>query len=281
MLGVLALVIATQQLAFRQLPEDEGGVLGATATAEGADYSIDQASASVPPAGPRDSAASPSVASSPSATPATPAAGDVVVHVDKGTVRTWTGPYEESRIQVIVPVRNRGTDWVALPRSTSRYRVTDGRGRELASGLFTVALPGIIGPNQTAYLVETVSAVFVGGSGTPTVEAAVVAAPAARPAASLKVTDLRAMTSPDGGLRLIGVVRNDGPAATGWLIAGGVLIDARGRPVGAVYDPGRVGPLPAGASATFDTAYPGAPPPPDQGYTLIGVAFGALDETGD
>jgi hypothetical protein len=280
-LGLVAFVIATQLPTGGEPAKGEGGVLGATATARTHGDPIDQATASVPPAALGDSAASPSVAPSPSLTPAMPAAGEAIVQVDKGRVVTWTGLYEESRIQVIVPVHNGGTDWVVLPRSASRYRVMDGRGRELASGLFTVALPGSIGPNQTAYLVETVSAVFIGGSGTPTVEAAVVAAPVARPPASLKVTDLRARIGPDGGLRLTGVVHNDGPTATGWLIAGGVLIDASGRPISAVYDPGRVGPLPAGASATFDTAYPGAPPPPDQDFTLLGIAFEAFDEARD
>ena len=114
-----------------------------------------------------------------------------------------------------------------------------------------------------------------------TVETVVVATGTTRPEASLKVTDLRAATGPDGGLRLTGVVHNEGTVSTGWLIAGGVVINERGRPMGAAYDPGRIGPLPAGASATFDTAYPGAPPPPDQDFTLVGVAFEALDQTGD
>ncbi|MFL5642431.1 MAG: hypothetical protein ACJ771_08825, partial [Chloroflexota bacterium] len=127
-------------------------------------------------------------------------------------------------MQVIVPVTNGGKDWVALPRSASQYQVVDGRGRELASGLFTIALPGTIGPNETAYLVETVSAVFVAGSGTPSVKADVSAVVVAKPKASLSVTDVAAATGADGGLRLTGTVHNDGPTKTGWLVAGGVVV---------------------------------------------------------
>jgi hypothetical protein len=276
-LGISALVIAMQQPAFRQSPASDGGVLGAIATAE---RPSGEPQGSMPrPSGQGDSAASPSPSSS--ANRATPVAGEAVVRVDRGTARIWTGPYGEVRIQVIVPVRNSGTDWVALPRSASTYRVVDGHGRELASGLFTAALPGIIGPNQTGYLVETVSAVFSAGRGTPTVETEVAAVPVARPTASLSVTDLRASTAADEGLRLTGVVHNEGPATTGWLVAGGVLIDATRRPMAAVYDPGRVGPLRPGASAAFDTAYPGAAPAPDEGFSIIGVAFEALGPVGD
>jgi hypothetical protein len=169
---------------------------------------------------------------------------------------------------------------MSLPRSASRYRVVDARGRELASGMFTVALPGVVAPNETAYLVETVSATFVAGTGTPTVQTEVEAVPVAEPTASLSVTDLQAAASPDGGLRVTGVVHNLGETSTDWLVAGGVLVDADRRPLGAVYDPGRVEPLPAGGSIRFETTYPGAPAPTDRGVTLIGFAFEALDDLG-
>jgi hypothetical protein len=282
LLGVATLVVATQQPAFRQAAEG-GGVLGETARATSDAGASIAGSDTAEPAASGSNRATPrgSIAASASTTPARSAApAATAVRVGNGTVTTWTGPYQETRMQVVVPITNEGTDWVALPRSASRYRVLDGGGRELASGLFTIALPGTIGPKETAYLVETVSAVFVAGKGTPTVKADVAAVPATKPAASLRVTDVAATTGPDGGLRVTGVVHNDGQATTGWLVAGGVLVDAKGQPLGAAYDPGRVGPLDPGATATFDTGYPGAPPPGDAGTKLVGVAFEALDQSG-
>ncbi|MFL5647127.1 MAG: hypothetical protein ACJ776_01910 [Chloroflexota bacterium] len=288
LLGVVTLVVATQQPAFRQVA-DGGGVLGETATATSdGEGSTSSAQTQAPSAASQEGTALTGSAAPSSAAPAssgsippstTPASAGADLQVGQGTVTTWTGPYRETRMQVIVPVTNGGKDWVALPRSASQYQVVDGRGRELASGLFTIALPGTIGPNETAYLVETVSAVFVAGSGTPRVKAEVSAVPAAKPTASLSVTDVAAATGTDGGLRVTGVVHNDGPSKTGWLVAGGVLVDPKGQPVGAVYDPGRVGPVDPGATATFDTSYPGAPPP-GKGSTLVGVAFEALDQGG-
>src|SRR3954471_11364239 len=300
MLGIVTLIVATQQPAFRQA--NGGGVLGATAAAttasggsissgqapetsgSGADATSPSGSSARGPSGSTAPAANGSTAPVANASPApagstTPAAAAADLRVGPGTVRTWTGPYRETRMQVIVPVANEGKDPVALPRSASTYRVVDGRGRELASGLFTIALPGTIAPKETAYLVETVSAVFVAGSGTPKVTAHVAAIPVAAPTASLRVTDVAATTGPDGGMRVTGVVHNDGAAKTGWLVAGGVLVDPKGRAMGAAYDPGRVGPLDPGATAKFDTSYPGAPPPTN-GTKLVGVAFEALDQGG-
>jgi hypothetical protein len=274
-IGLLA-VVATQ-LPRLQQPAG-GGVLGETATG---DVKAPESTGdrSISPVSRSPSAGSPSVAPEP--TGAGSPAGEASVTVGEGTVTTWTGAFGEARIQVIVPVRNTTASWVGLPRSASRFRVVDGGGRELASGLFTVALPGVIGPDQTAYLVETVSASFVAGTGTPKVEATVEAAPVDEPATSLQVTDLQAEAGPDGGLRLKGTVENKGPAPADALIAGGVLLDAQRRPVGAVYDPGLAGPVAAGASVPFETAYPGAPPPPDGDATLVGFAFEANDDLGE
>jgi hypothetical protein len=288
--GLVALVVATQQAGMWQHSQGEGAVLDDTATRPA---SAGSSVYSQPPAGaPDDSGAGASsgsrspaqsfgaAAPSNAAAPPSPVPAKSGVTVGKGNVMTWKGAFGEDRLQVIVPVRNGGAGWMSLPRSASRYRVVDARGRELASGMFTVALPGVVAPNETAYLVETVSAAFVTGAGTPTVEANVEAVPIAQPTASLRVTDLRAAATPDGGLRVTGVVHNLGATATDWLVAGGVLVDADRRPLGAVYDPGRLEPLPAGASIRFDTTYPGAPAPTDRRVTLIGFAFEALGDLG-
>jgi hypothetical protein len=273
-IGLLA-VVATQLPAAQQ--PAGGGVLGETSSGD-VEALGSTGEGSLSPVPPSPSTGSPSVV--PEATGPGSEAGEASVTVGEGTVTTWTGPFGEARIQVIVPVRNTSAAWVGLPRSASRFRVVDGGGRELASGLFTIALPGAIAPDETAYLVETVSAAFVVGNGTPKVETTVEAVPADEPATSLQVTELQAEVGPDGGLSLKGTVENKGTTPADVLIAGGVVLDAEGRPLGAVYDPGLAGPVAAGASVPFETGYPGAPPPPDGDATLVGFAFEANDDLG-
>lgn len=181
-------------------------------------------------------------------------------------------------MQVIVPVRNAGAGWIELPRSTSTYRVVDGAGREIASGLFTAALPEVIGPGEIGYLIETVSSAFVVGRGERAVQADIKAVATERPIARLSVDALKASTAPDGGLRVTGRVRNVGSSATGWVMAGAIVLDRTGRPLGAAYDPGRIGTIQPGASATFDTSYPGAPPMTANAAKLVGVVYEALDD---
>jgi hypothetical protein len=181
-------------------------------------------------------------------------------------------------MQVIVPVRNVGAGWFQLPRSISTYRVRDDAGREIASGVFTAALPATIGPSQVGYLVDTVSAAFLAPSGTPSVTTEVDVVAVDRPATELALADFAASTGVSGGLRVTGLVRNDGSRPAEWVIAGAVLLAKDGAPLGAVYDPSDGGRLEPGAAMAFDTEYPGAPPPPDgAGTTLTGFAFEALD----
>jgi hypothetical protein len=190
---------------------------------------------------------------------------------------TWQGSLEETRLQVIVPVRNVGSGWILLPRSTSTYRVGDENGDEVASGVFTAALPSSIGPGEVGYLVDTVSVAFVVPSGAPAVTAEVQAVAVDRPTTDLVLADLAASTGDSGGLRVTGRVRNDGSRAVEWVIAGAVLLGGDGRALAAVYDPTDGGRLEPAASLTFDTEYPGAPPPKSSGTSLVGIAFDSLD----
>jgi hypothetical protein len=286
-LAIGAIVVGVGVAIVSQLGQAPSATVG-----DGAVLGIAHAGAPSP-AGPSSVAIAPtavaSAAAASSAAPPTPAASsmsvgpaktgsgvDVPVSVGPGSVITWQGLYGETRMQVIVPVRNAGPGWVALQRSSSTYRVLDATGREIGSGVFTAALPAAIGPAQTSYLVETVSAAFVVGRGVPSVEADVKAVGSDPPTVTLTVSDLNATTAADGGLRVTGKVRNDGTSSTGWVVAGAVVLDGTGRPIGAVYDPGRIGTIETGASVAFDTAYPGAPPIKGAGTTLVGVGFEAL-----
>jgi hypothetical protein len=269
--GALALVavIGWQSLGGPSASRD-GGVLGVTASAapsraaptSGTPLATASAASSPPPVAP-----SPSVVPMP----------EPAFQLGQPTAVTWQGSLGETRLQVIVPVRNVGSGWIQLPRSTSTYRVTDENGDEVASGVFTAALPSSFGPGEVGYLVDTVSVAFVVPNGAPAVEAEVEAVAVDRPTTDLVLADLAASTGDSGGLRVAGRVRNDGPRAAEWVIAGAILLGGDRRALAAVYDPTDGGRLEPAASLTFDTEYPGAPPPKSAGTSLVGIAFDALD----
>jgi hypothetical protein len=179
-------------------------------------------------------------------------------------------------MQIIQPVRNDDERWIHLPLSISSYRIVTPNDLEIASGIFTAALPAAIAPGGTGYLVDTVSVVFVDPTDSDTVETDVRAEASAPLAGTLAVSDLRAAVGVGGGLRVTGRVQNEGHKGTRWVMAGAVVLAADGRPLGAVYDPSDVGRLGPGQTRAFDTEYPGAPPISD-GLTakLVGVAFEA------
>jgi hypothetical protein len=211
----------------------------------------------------------------PSTTPDGPA---IAVQAGEPVVARWRGNYGETRMQVIVPVRNQGKGWIEIPRSGSTYRLLQ-KGKEIASGVFTAALPATFGPGQTAYLVDTLSATFVSPSGSVSTKADIKAIPSEPPAPTFSVTDLHASVGAAGGLRVEGRVHNDGQAPAAWVIAGAVAVGADGRPLGAVYDPSNIGRLEPGSSVRFVCEYPGAPPLA-KAARLHGVAFDAIDGPG-
>ena len=229
--------------------------------------------------------AAPSASRAPSPRPASlsPSADvameDPAFQLGDAAAVTWRGSLGETRLEVIVPVRNVGSGWIELPRSNSTYRVVDQTGREIASGVFTASLPASLGPTQVGYLVDTVSVAFIAPAGTLSVTAHVGVTATNRPTTELSVANLAASMGDSGGLRVTGRVRNDGSRPTTWVIAGAILLGQNGRPLAAVYDPSDLGMLEPGAALAFDTEYPGAPPPPNSaGTTLVGIAFEALDE---
>jgi hypothetical protein len=191
-------------------------------------------------------------------------------------ILSWTGPFGESRVQVIVPVRNAGAGWVRLPRAASTYRLLDRTRHELDGGVFTATLPELLGPGETGYLIDTLSASFSDPNAIGTTTVSLGSAAAEGPASSLAVLDIEMSTGPGGGLRVVGQVRNDGKEPVTTALVGVVVLDGDRRPAGAVYDLTDVTDLAPGAVAAFDTEYPGAPPLGDTGeYTAVGFAFPA------
>jgi hypothetical protein len=132
--------------------------------------------------------------------------------------------------------------------------------REVATGTLT-ALPAVIGPGETAYLVDTINIAVVELTRALSGEPDVAIVPTERPAARLSVTHLRLTGGVGGGLQATGQVRNDGGTATQPVTAGAVALDRQGRPLAAVYDIVDVGRVDPGETRPFATDYePGAPP---------------------
>jgi hypothetical protein len=143
----------------------------------------------------------------------------------------------------------------------------------VAEGVFTAAMPEVIGPGETAYLVDTLSATFVDPREFRTAEATVDAIAAAKPDLTLSVGEIELSKGPGGGLRATGVVRNDGVTGARSVVAGVVAIGPDGQAIGAVFDLTDVGNLEPGEAVAFDTEYPGAAPVEGNPPEIIGYAF--------
>jgi hypothetical protein len=198
--------------------------------------------------------------------------------VGRAELRAWRGSLGELRLQVIVAVRNTGSGWRRLTRSMSRYEVYDQSHRQVAGGLFTAALPEVIGPGGTAYLVDTLSLAFGKPTDFVSSRTTVSAATAAQPTDRLTVSSISISTGADQSLRATGEIRNDGDVPARSIVAGVIVLDQGGRPLAAVYDLSDAGDLAPGATAGFDTEYPGAPSVPD-GATAQVIGYGFT--TGD
>ena len=175
---------------------------------------------------------------------------------------------------MIVPVRNTGSAWARLTRSASSYDVRDRAHRTVASGVFTMAMPEIVGPGQTGYLVDTLSIAFGRPGDFVSATAVVRGMPAQQPAARLSVRAIAISTGVDHGLRAAGVVANDGAVAVQSVVAGVVVLDRAGNPLSAVYDLVASPELGPGATIAFETEYPGAPPVgSEMAGTVLGYGF--------
>ena len=194
--------------------------------------------------------------------------------VETTSLRTWRGSLGELRLQVIVGVRNGGTAWMRLTRSASTYSVYNASHRVVAGGVFTTALPEVIGPGQTGYLVDTLSVAFGNPKDFARSRVKVSASPTQPPQTHLVVSSVSISMSADRGLKAGGEVRNDGESTVRSIVAGVVVLDGKGRPLAAVYDLTDAPQLDPGATIAFETEYPGAPPVgPESAAKLLGYAF--------
>ena len=217
--------------------------------------------------------AAPAAASAPPGTPAATSGAQGIL-VAQTSQRTWRGSLGELRLQVIATVRNTGSTWIRLTRSASSYSVLNRSHRTVAGGVFTAALPELIAPGETGYLVDTLSLAFGNPRDFATSRAHVKASPAAAPQVQLSVPSVSISIGAGRGLRAVGEVRNDGGVTARSVVTGVVVLDSAGRTLAAVYDLTDTPQLDPGASNQFDTEYPGAPPVGrEEAAELIGFAF--------
>jgi hypothetical protein len=237
-------------------PEPGGGVAGATGTP--AARGSGPASKS---AGGESTYGSPPTYSRPtSAVSAAPSVSSAALRTE-ATIRAWRSG-GVTRAQIVVTVTNLADAAVEFVPSGSRYRVVDRDRHEIASGVFTYAAPDTIEPGGRAYLIETISSIFVSPANVDRVEAVPATRPASRRPLLLETRDVKWRAGPEGGLEATGTVVNtsDRTIEAGFVCV--VFFDGAGRVLGGVYDLTSARGLMPAASAGFTTSYPGTPPVP-------------------
>jgi hypothetical protein len=261
-LGLFALIAILAPRSYAP----EAGVAGATGTprasvraaaspARPTQVAVGGAAASTgaQPSGAQPSGA-PASAQAPSAGP--PAGSTALTSM---TVRAWPTAVGGISLHVVVAVQNRGSGTVALNLATSAYTIRDRAGATVAVGRFAVALPPTLAPGATAYLAATDTTPFAGSTAGLAVEPQVSVAPGTPETVALRVTTSPARAS-GGSVSVPATITNVSGATVANVMIGAVLLDARGRPLAALYGLADIGPLAPGASAKVTLDYPPAGP---------------------
>jgi hypothetical protein len=187
------------------------------------------------------------------------------------------------RAQVVVTVRNEGASPVEVALSTATWMVSDEEGETVASGRFAHAFPPVVPAGGEAYLIDGVSAAFAEADELANLDVNVEGQPPGDDLAPvpLEVAAVEWTSTGDGGVAISGRVENPSADPTRAASVAVVLRNDRDEILAAVYDVA-IGPLGAGESRTFETAYPGTPPvDPDEVATADAVATGERGSTAD
>jgi hypothetical protein len=189
------------------------------------------------------------------------------------TVRAWPTAVGGISLNVVVAVQNRGSGTVALNPAASTYTIRDRSGATVAVGRFAVALPATLAPGATAYLAATDTTPFAGSTAGLAVEPQVSVAPGVPETVDLRVTTSPARAS-GGSVTVPATITNESGAIVANVTIGAVLLDARGRPLAALYGLADIGPLAPGASAKVTLDYPPAGPlDPENVARVVASAF--------
>lgn len=173
----------------------------------------------------------PSPTRTPTPTPAPSAdarKGDVFMYVDEdfGYV---TG-------QIILEVENAGTTWIEILDFQSNYTVFDADGAITETGDFTVAVPSLVAPGDTAYLLGEVFSDTSRLRDYATVEADGYYEEADEPDVMLAIENSRVRPGQfGGGVEVVGQVVNPGSSRIDNAYVGAVFLDDAEDPIGIAW----------------------------------------------
>jgi hypothetical protein len=208
------------------------------------------------------------------ARPSTSPGGLTIV---SSTVKSWPGP-GVTRAQVLVKLRNDAPTALRFVPSGSRYRILDSKRREVASGVFTYAVPDRVAPGGYTYLLETVSALLVEPGEVGSVEVTPLTRVTEQADSVLTVAEVSWRRGAGGGLEATGIVTNNTSVTVGTGFVSVLFFDGHDALIGAVYDLTDIQNLAPGRSTRFATAYPGtAPLTPGSVARAEGIAFALQD----
>jgi hypothetical protein len=173
-------------------------------------------------------------------------------------VRSWTAD-GVTRVQILAVLRNDSSTPVQFVPSGSSYRIFDARGRAVATGVFTYAVPDRLAHGEIAYLVETRSALFVSPRGVDRVVVVPSVQSTSEAATLLSVTDVTWRTTATG-VEASGVVTNNTGRDIDEALVAVLFFASNDQLIGAVYDVADVQLLGRDESRRFSTAYPGTAP---------------------
>jgi hypothetical protein len=258
----LAVVGAAAFVRIPDAAQQDAGVAGLT--------SRPSASSEVSrPAGGAEPSPRPTGSAAPRSSVATPGRLELVDAI----VTSWVDDVGEVRAHVVATVENRGGSAARVPGSESSFLIVDADGAAVAGGLFGHAFPPVVQPGERAFLMDTLSATFADPDEIADVVVEVAFEPTADTLRAVDVADLE-WTTGAGGLVVSGDVQNAGTDEITSAAVAVVLLDARSRVLGGVYDLTDVAGLAPGVRVRFRTAYPGLPPiEPAEIAEAVVVAF--------
>jgi hypothetical protein len=175
-------------------------------------------------------------------------------------VPTWQDVLGSWHGQALVAVHNGGAKAVLVDAAASRYAVLGRDGSTLAGGGFQAAVPPVLKPGATGYLVAGFTLVGAPGDGVK-----VRATPAAttalgkRPPVALRVSGVELAFAADT-VAATGSVTNPRTAPVRDGVVAVILLDRAGRPLAAMLDLASAGRLARGERTAFRAAQPPAPP---------------------
>jgi hypothetical protein len=209
----------------------------------------------------------------PRSSPTTPPATEPALVVGLTSIVTWDDARGVWRGRALAEIRNEGEEPLLLQASSSDYAVVNGAGAVVAADTFDGAVPPVILPGRTGYLVGAITfkrrpanrldlrvepvATLTGSAPVP-----------------LAVAGVR-LSIDRGELVVTGTVLNHGEQPVTGTAVGVVLLDEIGRPIAATLGSTDTDRLEVEGRSTFRAVSPAAPTLDlDQSRRLVDAAWG-------